>query len=78
MDSLKELFFSPLGKEYCVYFKYVMYFSFFMLLLSVVNMVSCFFRKGKGKVRYELYIASLAHAGLIYFVNRLMYSICVN
>lgn len=77
MDNLNDLFFSPLGREYCVYFKYIMYLSFFMLVLTVFNIISRVLNAGKKKVRYDLYLVSIAHATLIYFINRLMYSICV-
>ena len=77
MNNLHDHFFSPLGKEYCAYFKYLMYLSFVTLALTVVNLVRKVLSSGKTKLRLDLHLSNVIQAGLVYFVNRLMYSMCV-
>jgi uncharacterized membrane protein YcgQ (UPF0703/DUF1980 family) len=75
MNSLGNLF-SPLGKEYCVYF-YAM--SVFGLLSFVATIVSMLYLLMKKKLDTYSTINSftlLVSTLLSYFVNRLMYTMC--
>ena len=69
--------FSPLGKEWCNYFKYLMYFSFLFVILAVLAVGYDLMQK-KRKFGFDSYVLAITQAVLGYFVNRLMYSICVN
>ena len=77
MSDLYNQLFSPLGKEWCAYFLYLMYFSFAALVLTVLASVYDMLQK-KSKFTTSHYVFSIINAGVMYFVNRLMYSICVN
>ena len=73
--NLEQTLFSPIGREYCVYFFWltVIAFIFFALVFCdiVVSIV-----KGKGHIWRSL--VSLIFPFLVYFNNRLLYSMCVN
>ena len=77
MSDLYNQFFSPLGKEWCAYFLYLMYFSFAALVMTVLASIYDMLQK-KSKFSTSQYLFSIINAGVMYFVNRLMYSICVN
>ena len=78
MDTnIQQTFFSPLGKQYCMYF----------YLLSVIGLVFVFIVLASGliigitkKKGFEFYlsaiIGSLGYA-IFYFQNRLLYSMCI-
>lgn len=67
-------YFDPLGKEYCAYFYWLSVISFVFFLLALVDSVS---RLLKGKINVLSLIVSLFGPFLLYFNNRLMYSMCV-
>jgi hypothetical protein len=75
MASLVDNLFSPLGKEYCVYFYWLSVIAFIFLLLVLYNSLRLLL-KGKFKVLY--FVISLIGPGLMYFNNRLLYSMCLN
>lgn len=75
MASLVDNLFSPLGKEYCVYFYWLSVIAFIFLLLVLYNSLRLLL-KGKFNVLY--FVISLFGPGLMYFNNRLLYSICLN
>jgi hypothetical protein len=75
MASLVDNLFSPLGKEYCVYFYWLSVIAFIFLLLVLYNSLRLLL-KGKFKVLY--FVISLFGPGLMYFNNRLLYSMCLN
>ena len=75
MASLVDNLFSPLGKEYCVYFYWLSVIAFIFLLLVLYNSLIVLL-KGKFNVLY--FVISLFGPGLMYFNNRLLYSMCLN
>lgn len=75
MASLVDNLFSPLGKEYCVYFYWLSVIAFIFLLLVLYNSLRLLL-KGKFNVLY--FVISLFGPGLMYFNNRLLYSMCLN
>lgn len=77
MDKINEMFFSPLSKDYCVYFYFITVIVFVMLILAMFASLMVMF-KGKGKKNYLLLISNLFTLALVYFQNRLLYSMCVN
>lgn len=78
-DYIQRTFFSPLGKESCVYFYILTVLSFaIMLIISIMDLM--FVVKHFHKMNTRTLIRSLSmliQLFLAYFVNRVMYSICV-
>ena len=66
--------FSPFGKDYCLYFYALMIFSFILLIVAIFQVV---FMLLKGKIGVGLAVTTALTPFLVYFTNRLMYSICV-
>lgn len=76
MDFFNNLF-APLGKEYCVIYYYL---SLIGLLAFVLSLMSVFYIliKGKYDTQFILNAMSLLTSTLLsYYLNRLMYTICV-
>ena len=77
MDKISEIFFSPLSKEYCVYFYLMTVILFVILLLAMITTVTTII-KSKKKENYMLLASNIFTLALVYFQNRLLYSMCVN
>uniref|UniRef100_A0A6C0KZ14 Uncharacterized protein n=1 Tax=viral metagenome TaxID=1070528 RepID=A0A6C0KZ14_9ZZZZ len=77
MNNINEVFFSPLSKEYCVYFYFVTVVLFVILILAMFTMIISIF-KSKKKDNYLLMMSNILTLALVYFQNRLLYSMCVN
>lgn len=75
MSSFVDNLFSPLGKEYCAYFYWLTVIAFIFLLLALFDVVT---KLLKGKVSILSSLLQLLAPALAYFVNRLLYSMCVN
>lgn len=75
LQSLDALLFSPLSKDYCVYFYVLTVISFALLALSIASSV---FYLIEGKVDIFSGLMSLLGPSLLYFNNRLLYSMCVH
>ena len=74
MEKIMNDFFGPLDPGYCQYFYVLSIFSF-------LSFVSCFLGIGykflnKNKININLYLV-LLNSFFGYFVNRLLYSMCV-
>jgi len=78
MYSFNDLF-TPLDKKYCNYFYYLSVICYFVLIFSVLSFVlMVVFHYSKLNLYITLHFISLLFSTfLAYFVNRLMYSICV-
>ena len=68
-------FFSPLSKEYCMYFYVLTVISFLLLAMSVGSVI---YYLVKGKADLLTGVMSLLGPALLYFNNRLLYSMCVH
>lgn len=77
MNRLNEILFSRLSKEYCAYF-YLMMVIFFIFLLMAMFTVIVHIVKYNKKTDYLLMITNTFTLAVIYFQNRLLYSMCVN
>jgi hypothetical protein len=78
MNSFNDLF-TPLDKKYCNYFYYLSVISYFVLIflvLSFVLMAVFHFKKLDLYISLN-FISIIISTFLAYFVNRLMYSMCV-
>jgi len=72
-DFTPRNLFSPLGREYCVYFYWLTILAFILFFLALADTLS---RVLKGKARVLPGILALLAPFLIYFNNRLLYSMC--
>lgn len=72
LDSL----FSPLGPQYCNYFYYLTVFFFSMFVFSAVVIVKTFFTDKKSMKAVDI-VMILSQPLLLYFINRLYYSMCI-
>lgn len=71
--NLEQTLFSPIGTQYCVYFFWLTVFAFIFLVIAAFDVLSNIL-KGKNVLRS---LASLIFPFLVYFNNRLLYSMCV-
>jgi len=77
MDKINEIFFSPLSKEYCVFFYLMSVIMFVLLVMTMIGVVFIIL-KSKKKTDYPLLFSNVFTLALVYFQNRLLYSMCVN
>jgi hypothetical protein len=76
MNSL----FGPLSKNYCIYFYGMSILFFIFFVMSVVHIASHIFRRS-SKLDSKFYANSVAvvfYTLLVYLLNRLMYTMCMN
>ena len=77
MNSLKKIF-TPLDKKYCNYFYYISVISFCLFIfISKLTAWNLVFNLKKEKYNCLSFINVIISLFLSYFVNRLMYSMCV-
>lgn len=73
---MMDYLFGPIGKEWCMYFYFL---SIFAYILFVMAVVSVMMMAMKGKVKNMLNASLVVFQPfLLYFVNRMFYSMCVN
>ena len=75
-NSFLDAVFSPLGPQYCNYFYYLTVFFFAMFVFSAVVILKSFFTDKKTMKATDV-VMILTQPLLLYFVNRLYYSMCV-
>ncbi len=69
--------YGPLGKEYCIWFYILSVFGFISLVMFVIPALYIGITKNKGFEYYlAIMMASVVYA-IVYFQNRLLYSMCV-
>lgn len=74
INTVEQSLFSPYGRKYCNYFYVLMIISLIYLLLVVVSTIYLLF---KNKIKpYDGFLA-LTLPFLMYFTNRLSYSMCM-
>lgn len=79
MGDLIDTFFSPLGKEWCVYYFAILIFVFIFLIISVISAVVGIFKLKKFTFNevYLLCIPIIMNL-VLYLQSRIIYSICVS
>lgn len=79
MQNLQDLFFSPLGKEWCLYYFILLVFSLIALVITVITSIMSIFSAKKLTVNgfFKNTIVPILSSLIIYFLSRLAYSICV-
>lgn len=76
MNEVMDYLFGPIGKEYCMYFYFLSVFAYILFIMALVS-VMMMAMKGKVKNMLNAFIV-VFQPFLLYFVNRIFYSICVN
>ena len=76
MSDFMDTVFGPLSGEYCYYFYFLSIFTFFLFLIVIVGGLYTGLSRGKGMGFYASVIGGSLAYFIVYFVNRLMYSIC--
>jgi hypothetical protein len=80
MANIMNYLFGPLGKEYCIYFYGMTVFSFMLFIFSSIHIIRHLMNKSKTNDS-KFFITSfltILYALLVYFINRLMYTMCLN
>lgn len=84
MKNFNELMFSPLSRDWCMYYYILMIWGSIGFLASIVGVLSALTyaltTTGFNKISVVGAVSSLSiliSSSLLYFVNRLMYSMCV-
>lgn len=73
-QSVEQFLFSPYGREFCNYFYFLMIFAFIFMILAVGQSIFLLFKRKIGIVGG---IMNIIGPFIMYFTNRLTYSICV-
>jgi hypothetical protein len=69
--------FTPLSKDYCLYFYFLSLLGFILLTMSIVfSFIYLFYTKKQASI-FPI-IALISGYFLIYFQNRLLYGMCIN
>lgn len=77
MNNISSIF-SPLHKEFCIYFYYLSVFGFALLIFTLLSAIVVTIVKKKGfDFVLQMILLSLGYF-IFYFQNRLLYSMCVN
>ena len=68
--------FSPLSKDYCLYFYVLSIIAFVLLIVNVLMFVWNLYKRKNGS-EIAKSIVGILGVFIIYFQNRLLYSMCV-
>jgi small-conductance mechanosensitive channel len=72
-----EGIFSPLSKEYCIWFYYLQMIGFiFLVLILLLSLFTMTSGKPKKDMMFGLFMMIITYV-VFYFQNRLLYSMCV-
>lgn len=77
MDNIQQTLFSPLGKQYCLYFYILSVIGLIFVAVVIFSAIIIGVSKRKG---LEFYLAALMGSlgyAVFYFQNRLLYSMCI-
>ena len=73
-QTLEHLFFGPYNREFCNYFYFLMIITFIFFIVAVIQTGYLLFKKKIGIVEG---IMAVVVPFIMYFTERLMYSICI-
>jgi len=79
MTDFSSLFFGPLTKDACVYFYFLTLLFFFILIITIFSGILIVIKKRK-EINFKLALQGVAlfcNVFLLYFVNRLLHTMCV-
>ena len=78
MSNLGEQLFGVLPKEYCMYFYYLSIFGFILMFVALISSLGMAVSKPRGKsFAVGTFMAVMGYA-VLYFQNRLLYSMCAH
>lgn len=66
-------FFSPFSRDYCMFFYYLMMFTFLLTVLAAFQSLYLIF---EGEIGIGVGLINIIGPFLMYFNNRLLYSMC--
>ena len=78
MSDFMNMYFGPLNKDSCIYF-FILSFIFFVALIVALFMHILFFVKNFKQVNFKFVTNAILiffNIFIIYFVNRLLYTMC--
>lgn len=79
MGDFNDRFFSPLGKEWCMYYYVILVFVFIFFILSIISAVIGLFNiKKLGFNEVYLLLVPVIMNLVLYLQSRIIYSICVS
>jgi hypothetical protein len=78
MDALSPIT-QPFGKDVCAYFYYLMIFAIISVIISVFGLIKVAVSDAKNFDMGDLFlpVSSLLSSFLMYFTNRVFYSMCI-
>jgi hypothetical protein len=79
MSNLLSMFFGPLDKSACLYFLLLSILAFITLIIIIIFAIVMLI-KNPNKLDYKMGINGVLasiNIFLVYFVNRLMYTMCI-
>jgi hypothetical protein len=79
MRNLFDMFFSPLGKEWCLYYLFFLVIAFITMIIAVITAVMSVFTAKKFTLLgfFKNSVVPVLQSIVAYFIMRLGYSICV-
>jgi 4-amino-4-deoxy-L-arabinose transferase-like glycosyltransferase len=80
MSNFMNKYFGPLSKDYCLYF-YILSIMFFIFFILLAITIFIFIIRNRKEVNFVLItnaIMALGNLFIIYLVNRLLHTMCVN
>ena len=75
MSNLAHELFSPLGREYCLYFYYLTILAFISFFIVLIHGA---YKLINGKAKIFDVLVTMISPFLLYFNNRLLYGMCVH
>lgn len=75
MDPVFNVFFGPLGRKFCMWFLALSIIPFIALVLLILSSLYLVLVKRRSVNMYGVAAASLGYL-ILYFQNRLLYSMC--
>ena len=76
MSDFMESVFGPLSGEYCYYFYFLSIFMFFWFMVALIGGFATGILQRKGFMFFLAVAGGSLTYFFLYFVNRLMYSVC--
>ena len=75
-DSLMDYLYGPLNNEYCIYFYILSVIGFVLLVIGILSTLFIGITKQKDSTFYGMMFMICMPYGLLYFHNRLLFSMC--
>jgi hypothetical protein len=73
--TMNDLF-GPLNRKYCVWFYFLSIIGFVFIVLLLISSIYIGVTKKMGAAFYVQTLISLGYGAILYFQNRLLYSMC--